>query len=289
MSKTKIVIVASLIVVATMLFLNFRRGQQAPEVETVVVSQGTLTTSVFASGEIKSASQAGIFAKTSGTVWNLLVEDGQQVQKGQRLLQLDATSAKATAASKELALQTALQKKKDLEDSVYTHADLVAAEAKANEEYRAWIEAEEDYNEDKTDPSKKAARDTAYTTYLQALEDLEDLRRSNPSDQDWIKADSEVESARNDLENAKLFLSHITIIAPQDGTLIFSDSNAGKISQTSVVNSGQKLFTIADFSSFVFEVEVDESEIEEIEIGQKVRVTLNAYSDNEPVSNLLFY
>lgn len=257
------------------------RRERGLEVETATVSQSDIRIIVSAPGEIRSANQVGIFAKTSGTVWSLPVKDGQGVSKGDLILQLDATSSQSTAASRELALQTALQKKKDLEDSTYTSADLQAAEALVNEKYFAWLMAEEDYNEDKTDESRRQVRDTAYRTYLSALEDLEDLRQSQPTDQDWIKADSEIASAQKALLDANLSLSYTTLTAPQDGTLLFYDSGSGKIDTTSVITSGQKLFIIADLEDIQFEAEVDEADIGKIEVGQKVRLDLDAYPGRE--------
>ncbi len=277
MKKTTLIIIVSLIVIAVMLFLTFRRGRKAPEMETVTVVRGDLVTSIFASGEIKSAAQADIFAQTSGTISSLPVKDGQTVYQGQALLQLDTTAARAAVAQKEWALKTALQKKKNLGDGIYSEIDLKAAEALVNEKHAAWIRAEEDYNEDKSNEDSRAVRDFAYTAYLQAEENLEDLKNSNPTEEDWIVIEAEIESAKKALADAELDLSRTTIAAPQNGTLLFADSEVGKVSSTAVVNKGQKLFTIADLSSFIFEVEVDESEIKDVEIGQKVRITFDAY------------
>lgn len=281
MSKRVLVFIIVLLVGGGLGAFYLSRRERGLEVETATVSQSDIRIIVSASGKVRSANQADIFAKTSGTVWGLPVVDGQQVSQGDLLLQLDATAAQATNASKELALETARQKKKDLEDSAYTSADLQAAEALVNEKYFAWLMAEEDYNEDKTDESKKETRDTAYTLYLQAEEALEDLRRSNPSDQDWVKVDAEIASARKALLDAKLTLSHTTVTAPQDGTLLYYDGGSGKLDTTSVVTSGQKLFIIADLEDIQFEAEVDEADIGKIEVGQKVRLDLDAYPGRE--------
>lgn len=262
-------------------FFFFRRQQKAFEVSTAVVSRGTVASSVSASGKIVSANKADVFAMISGTVWDVPVKDGQLVYKGHIILQLDTTSALATVASRELALKAALQRKTELEKTVYSETDLKSAEALVNEKRSAWVTAEEKYNEDKLNKTNRAARNTAYTAFLQADEELEDLRASNPTAESWSKTEAEVESAERELLEGKLNLARTTISAPQDGTLLYieSESGGGKINVNSIVALGQKLFTVADLNKMEFEAEVDESDIGNIEAGQRTTVILDAYPD----------
>ena len=59
---------------------------------TVLVSRGTVTTTVTADGSVQSATTASASFATAGTVTDIRVKVGQQVKKGQLLATVDRKS-----------------------------------------------------------------------------------------------------------------------------------------------------------------------------------------------------
>lgn len=90
------------------------------------------------------------------------------------------------------------------------------------------------------------------------------------------KAVAAVELATSQVKSAKISLNNSTLTSPLAGTVVEVNVKEGEL-----FSSSQPAIIVADLSSFVFEAEVDESEIEKIEVSQKVRITLDAYSGIE--------
>ena len=75
---------------------------------TVTVSRGNVATSVSASGNVSAVASSSPSFTTSGTLTALKVSVGKRVQKGQVLATIDATQAKATLASEQAGLKSAI-------------------------------------------------------------------------------------------------------------------------------------------------------------------------------------
>mgnify|MGYP001177803325 CR=1 FL=1 len=105
------------------------------------------------------------------------------------------------------------------------------------------------------------------------------------SELDFIESQTNVESskaslksAESSLERAKTNLDYAFIYAPIDGKIINRNVEEGQTVAASL--SAPTLFTIAeDLSSMRILASVDESDIGQIEVGQKVKFTVQAYPD----------
>ena len=65
-----------------------------------------------------------------------------------------------------------------------------------------------------------------------------------------------------------------TLTAPIDGLVVAVNVAAGEF-----VNSGAKAMQIADFGEPLFEVSLDEADLQAVQVGQEARVRLQAYID----------
>ena len=85
-----------------------------------------------------------------------------------------------------------------------------------------------------------------------------------------------VESANSQVEAAKISLSNATLSSPISGTVVEVNIKEGQ-----QFDASRPAIVVADLSSFVFEAEVDETDIGKVEVGQKALVKLDAYPDTE--------
>ncbi|MFA3783958.1 efflux RND transporter periplasmic adaptor subunit [Melioribacteraceae bacterium 4301-Me] len=107
------------------------------------------------------------------------------------------------------------------------------------------------------------------------------------SELDFIQSQTDVESAlaslksaESALDRAKLNLGYAFITAPISGKIINRNVEAGQTVAASL--SAPTLFTIAeDLSSMRILADVDESDIGQISVGQKVEFTVQAYPDKK--------
>src|SRR5690606_14547992 len=91
---------------------------------------------------------------------------------------------------------------------------------------------------------------------------------------------AQVETARARLEKAQDNLSKASIRAPMPGVVTFLSVEVGEIAQAQTAfTQGATLMTIADLAVFEVEIDVDESEIAKIKLGQKAEIEVDAFRD----------
>lgn len=95
---------------------------------------------------------------------------------------------------------------------------------------------------------------------------------------------NKVDDAKSSLENAQSTLDtttdnyeNYTITAPISGTVMTKNVNAGENVQNG--NSTTTLAVIYDLSEVTFEMNIDELDISNVKVGQKVEVTADAFED----------
>jgi HlyD family secretion protein len=89
-----------------------------------------------------------------------------------------------------------------------------------------------------------------------------------------------IRQSNADLENAKYNLSQVTIDSPIDGIVTKRNIELGETVVIGTMNNaGTVLLTIADMSVIETELEVDETDIPNLKLGQVAKVTIDALPD----------
>jgi len=96
MKKKLFIIIGVIILVAVIVVLNLLQKQEGKEVEVVIVKRGDIISKVTASGELRAKSQVDISAETIGRIKKLHFKEGNEVKKGDLLIELDDVNADAT-------------------------------------------------------------------------------------------------------------------------------------------------------------------------------------------------
>jgi HlyD family secretion protein len=265
MSRNKKILIGLGIVVVLggVAFANFKfKRQVGITVNVETVQKRDLQAIVSASGKIQPQRLVNISADTMGRVTDLRVEEGQRVQKGQFLLQIDPRN-----------LTTAYNQ---------TSASLAAARSQM-EQLRVSI--------DSTKTALKQAQDTLARqqqlfkqglTPKEALENAENQVRMRQSDLNSQERQIETQRLRMtqeeaSVENAKLNLSKVRIEAPITGIITRRNIEEGETVVIGTMNNaGTVLLTVADMSVIEAEVEVDETDIPNVKLGQVAKVTIDA-------------
>jgi multidrug efflux pump subunit AcrA (membrane-fusion protein) len=95
-------------IVAAFFVVGPASGSQATVTRTAVAAQGVVQSTVSGSGNLQAASQLDLGFKTSGTVTNIYVTQGQHVTEGQLLATLNPESAEVALEQARASLQSAL-------------------------------------------------------------------------------------------------------------------------------------------------------------------------------------
>lgn len=280
-------------------FLRPKPTSTAPAIETAPVQRGVFRVSVSGPGTLEAVQSLAVKPAVNGTVLKLPTV-GDRVQKGQLIVQLDPTNYNRALENARLALQKAqanLDKLRADQQSALATArqNLASAEvAYANarrdlEAARTNLEATQKLFDlgGASAQSLQSARD-AYAKAQASLEiaqvNLNTARqaltlRSNANAQDLKNAQIAVEQARLEVKNAEENLANTKIYAPFDGVVSEVNAQVGSIGVGATVSNSTALLTLIDDSSVNLPVQIDESEIAKVKVGQKVEVTLDAFSN----------
>jgi HlyD family secretion protein len=239
---------AGIVVVAGVAVALVARGRENKglEVQTARVSRQEIVQKVSATGKIQPKTQVKISADVSAKIKRLAVVEGQWVEKGTFLIELDRERYLAAVESAE--------------------ANVRSAQANATLVRQNRDQAQKEFERSKDlmgkDLESQSVFDTKQTAYL-----VEEARHKSAIDQ--------VEQARATLKQARDDLGKTTIYAPMSGTVSELNKEAGEIALGSQFQA-DVILVIADLSEMEAQVNVDENDIASIKPGQTAEILTDA-------------
>lgn len=269
MPKRKIVIGAAIAVVAiavVVMSLYFQR-ERGPSVQVEAMEHRDLEAVVSASGRIQPKRSVNISADTIGRVTRLAVEEGETVEAGQFLLQIDPELHASAVERGEAGLSAARESVNQTRVSVEA--------ARANLELAQQnVERKRELFHDELMP--RELLDQAESE-LKVRESELKVRETEVLAQEQ-RLKQEIASLRS----ARYTLSKVTIEAPMDGLITRLNIEEGETVLVGTMNNaGTVLITVADMSVIQAEIEVDETDIVDVRIGQPAVVIIDAFPDQE--------
>lgn len=249
--KTKIIIAVVVIVIAGLITagLTAKRGKQGTSVTFTKVERLDLTSKVSANGQIDAQRKVDLSANVMGQIVNLAVREGDVVKRGTFLLQIDQKQLAATAQGAAASLQAFF-------------SDRDASRANLAEAQRTFERAQKNFD-DRIIP--QAELDRARTAVEAARANVQSI-------------EGRIDQARANVTAARDTLSKTTITAPMDGIVTALPVEEGEVAVIGTMNNpGTILLTIADMSVVEAVMEVDETDIPSVKVGQSATVTIDAY------------
>ena len=229
------------------------REPAAPEVEIEEAALRDLTATVSGSGAIRPAREVDISSNVMGRVTRLAVEEGDIVEAGDFLLEVDPQRLQSTVDQMEASLESSrTQVRLAEEDLKYARQVLDRREGL----YRQDLLSQELYD--------------------QAVQDVQRAERTHEiRNQDVVRIEAQLEQSRYDL-------TQVIIDAPMNGIITKLNIEQGENVVTGTMNNaGTILLTIADLSVVEAEIEVDETDIVHVELGQSATVRIDAFPEVE--------
>src|SRR5580658_7474449 len=267
---------AAVVLAAIVGFTVYQSHKNVVTVQTGKAQRMDLAAVVSASGEIKPKTYVNIGANAFGKITKLYVKEGDQVKRGQMLVQLEnvqsAADMDAMQASLDAARTDAVAAEAGLNTSV---ADLNRAKSDAERSDLDWTRAQGLYKDaliSKSDyDMQKAAHQTAVAGLAQAQARVAQAKAQKES------ADRRIGQADANLTHASDVLKKTTYQAPFDGVITNLPVREGETVVIGIQNApGSTLMTLADLSVITAEVKVDETDIVNVQMGQTAQVTIDA-------------
>jgi HlyD family secretion protein len=241
------VVTALLLLTVVVLGMTMRgRGNKGVEVQTAKVARQEIVQKVNATGRIQPRTQIKISADVSAKIKRLGVVEGQWVEKGALLVELDRERYLAAVESAEANVRSA-QANATLAEQNFTQAEREYTRAKGMLEQHLQSQAEFD------------AKQTAWQ--------VEGARSKS--------AIEVVEQAKAALKQARDDLSKTTIYAPMSGTVSALNKEVGEIALGSQFQA-DVIMVIADLREMEAQVNVDENDIVAIQRGEAAEVQTDA-------------
>jgi len=241
------------VVIVIMIIANLRQRQKsATKVDAQKVEERELRAIVSASGKIRPKVSVNISANTSGKVVKVAVDEGDIVEKDQFLMQIDPTPAEANVRQIEASIAAA-------------RANMELDEANLRQ-----LKVELDRQE------TLFKRDLTSEDVLQKSRTSHDVQKlqTQARKQEIMRLQAMLLGARHEL-------SKVNIHADVSGVITKRNIEEGEnVFVGAFNNPATILLTIADLSVIEAEIEVDETDIVDVQVGHESVIKVDAYPDS---------
>jgi HlyD family secretion protein len=265
--KKKILITLAVIIIGGAVVganLYFKR-EQGVTVTTEALRARDLESIVSASGKVQPKRSVNISANQMGRVTRLAVEEGQQVKAGQFLLEIDPRQLEGQMQRGVASVAAAQSRLREARTNVeQARSSLVLARQNLKRQqdlFKEGLNTREQLDKAENDVEQREA----------------DLKAR---EQDIHTQEEQVKQEQAGLATTQYNLTQIVISSPMDGIVTRRGIEEGETAVVGTMNNaGSVLLTIADMSQIEAEVEVDETDIPSVQLGQLAKVTIDAVPD----------
>jgi multidrug efflux pump subunit AcrA (membrane-fusion protein) len=262
--KIKIAVGIGFLIIGIIFGVNKILAQKnsEPTYKTEAATKGTLIVSLSASGSVTANNSRTVTTTASGVVKKILVKEGQKVYTGQPIMTIDLDlSGKQKYLSASSSYQSAVNSLKASRDRYYTlQNDLVAAKNVFDNQW-----------------SMQSPDDVTYiqkhNSYLSAQEAFNNLEKT-------------IKQQEVGLESVRIsyMLSSPTVYAPITGAVSAISLAPGMIlnptsDSANSTNSENKIAIVKTGAMPAITVTLTEIDVSKVKVGNKVTVTLDAYSN----------
>ena len=239
-----------------------------------------ITEIVSASGKIYPEIEVKVSPDISGEVTELTVQEGDSVKKGQIVARIYAdiySIQRNQAASGVSQSEAQVNASKAAADNA--RAGLVAVKANMEQAQRTYNMQKKLYDEKVISLNEfniaDAALKTATANYNAAYQSIKGNEANIQS------ARATVQSAQASLQKANKDLGRTAVVAPMDGVVSLLSIKKGERVVGSNMMAGTEMLRIADMNKIEIRVDVGESDITKVHLGDSAVVTVDAYNDKK--------
>jgi HlyD family secretion protein len=232
---------------------------------------------LVASGHVETPFRVEIGSQITGTVDDVLVQEGERVSKGQPLISLESRELKAAVVQAQGAVAQAEARMRQLDELTLPSAREALTQAQAN-----LLNAQQTFDRTSTLAKEgfatRAALDDAQKTLDVARTQVRtaefQVYTASAGGSDYVMAQTQLNQAHANLDTAESRLGYATISAPRDGVLITRNVERG-----AVVQPGKALLVLAPAGEVQLVLQIDERNLGKLSLGQKALASAEAYPE----------
>ena len=241
-------------------FQKQQEKNKATEVRMEPVGRKDLVAAVTASGKIEAETKVDVSADVTGRILKIAVKEGDLVTKGQFLIQIDPAQFEG-AVNRGQALLASSQ------------ASLIQSQANRDQALRQL---------DRTRELQKSNPNLISTESVEQAQQAYDVAVAI-----YATNQAQVAQARAALKEAQDNLARTRLFAPIAGRVTRLAVEEGEVAVPGTFSKETALLmTIADMSTIIAKVQVDETDVVRISLGDSVQVTIDAFADTSFVGRV---
>ena len=252
--KKKKILIFSLIGLVVIIFIAFnllKSNEKTVAVETDKAKRSDITATVSAEGKMEAETQVKISASVPAKITKLPVREGDRVKKGQLLVQLDPVAYQAAVDQAEASLESSKARLK-LAEATLEQSKLIYDRQKKL--FEGNLTSQEQF-------------DAARTDYNGRLAEVESYRY-------------QIAQSKAALVQAQDNLAKTTITSPINGIVTDLNAEVGEIVLVGTMNNpGTVILTVSDLSEIQADVDLDETDVANLKIGQEADIRIDAIPD----------
>ncbi len=264
--KVKLILIGLVVLVAVLGGLKYAGvfgKKEGTKVTAEKVQRRTITEIVNASGKIYPVIEVKVSPDISGEITELTVLEGDSVTKGQIIARIyaDIYSIQANQAASGVA---------------QSQAQVANAQA-ALEAFKAQLDqSEKTYKMQKQLFDDKVISRNEFNLSESNFKSAQ--ANFNAAKQGIKGGQASVQSAQSNLAKANKDLGRTAVLAPMNGVVSLLNVKKGERVVGSNLMSGTEMLRIADMAKIEIRVDVSESDIAKVHLGDSAIVTVDAYS-----------
>lgn len=257
-----------------------------PRVAAERVVRADVVRTVVASGRVQTPHRVEIGVQITGTAAVILADRGDRVVRGQPLLRLEDSEARAAVAQAEAALAQTEARLRQIEEVTQPVAEqaLRQAQATLDNARRAFERASQlrsgGFSPQATLDDARKALDIAEAQARSARLQAEGTR---PGGIERTLAETALRQTRASLAAARARLAYTQIEAPSDGIILARNVEAGD-----VVQPGKALFSLSPAGEPEIVVQLDERNLALVRLGQPALASADAWPERRFRAEVLF-
>jgi HlyD family secretion protein len=264
--RTKVIITSVAVLVVVIVVKLIWGKKEITEVTTTKSSFRNLTETVSASGKIQPETEVKIQSEVSGQIVELPVKEGDLVTKGQLLVKINPDLYMSALSRAEAAMNS-------------SKSNLSSARARLSQSEAQYKATDQSYQRQKKlfddGAISKAEFETITSQWETAKAEVVAAKESINS------AEFAIASAQAGVIEASDNLKRTTILAPMTGTVTSLNKELGETVLGNNMMSGDLIMKVSSLTFMEVNVEVNESDIVRVSLGDTTLVEVDSYKEEE--------
>jgi len=277
-------------IISVFLFIGLAacNGSKVPDIPTTLVKRGTFLEELTEEGTVRALNSIAIAAPTISYRYGALkitsiVDDGQEVKKGDTLVVFDPSEIKKAIITSEQQLEIAnaeYEKMKATQESEIEDLEADLEIARISQEISKINLEQSVYEPEMTKKEINLKLESANIALVRAKEQIENKKKIQK--EELFQKSINIKQLTVSLNDANNSIKSLFVISPAEGIAIKKENwmTGQKWGITDQPYSGTVIIDLPDLSELIAEVKINEVDISRVFPGQKVEIRPDAYSDS---------